>query len=268
MLASFKQDGTQLDSVKFKTPRRYEDFLLALAESIPKIATGSWKMACVAAPGIINHDKGVVEAFGNLPWLNVPLQKDVAVITKCTVLIENDAKLAGLSEARLLRPLRHKALYITVSTGIGGALIIDGRLDQDLADAEIGQMLFEREGRLVTWESMASGKAIVRRFGKLASQLNDPHIWKLFAHDLALGLIDVAAAYQPDIIIIGGGVGSHFKKFVVPLKAALESYESPLVEAPKVVQARHPEEAVIFGCYELIKDHVQVKSRPHARATR
>ena len=69
------------------------------------------------------------------------------------------------------------------------------------------------DGELVPWETFASGKAIVRRFGKLASEIDDPAIWKIISRDLALGIIDMAANIQPDVIIIGGGVGTHFKKY-------------------------------------------------------
>ncbi len=259
LLMSFTNSGKPLDSVKFKTPKDYSDFKEALAENLKTITTNrGWDIAAIGTTGRIDHEKGMIIASGRLPWRNVPIQKDVKTITHCDVLLENDAKLAGLSEARLLKPVRHKALYVTVSTGIGGALIVDGNIDKDLADAEIGHMLMhERNGKLVTWESIVSGKAIVKRFGKRASDIADKQVWKIICEDLALGLIDAAAAYQPDIIIIGGGVGSHFKKFAKPLREALEKYESPLVEAPRVVGAKNAEEAVIYGCYELIKDHAR-----------
>ena len=118
-------------------------------------------------------------------------------------------------------------------------------------------MLFERDGELVTWESFASGKAIVKRFGKMASEINDPATWQIISRDLVMGIIDIIANIQPDIVIIGGGVGSHFAKFEKFLKAELKKYESPMVPIPPVVAAKHPEEAVIYGCYELMKDHAK-----------
>lgn len=262
MLGRFTKDGGLQESLKFPTPKNYDDFLSELSVNIARITTKPWKLAAVAAPGKINHKDGVVEAFGNLKWVNTPLVKAVNSITNCDVLIENDAKLAGLSEARLLKPLPHKVLYITVSTGIGSAIIIDGDLDADLSDAEVGWMLHEREGKMVTWESFASGKAIVKRFNKPASDITDPHVWKLISHDIALGLIDVSAIIQPNLIIIGGGVGSHFKKFKKPLTDELKKYESALVKAPKIVGAKNAEQAVIYGCYQLMKDRMkQVESR-------
>ena len=254
LLGRFTKDGQLQETIKFPTPKNYDDFLRELAAGIARITTKPWKMACVAGPGNIDHKKGTVIAFGNLKWVDIPLKAAVKSIVNCEVLLENDAKLAGLSEARLLKPLPHKALYVTVSTGIGGALIVDGVLDAELEDAEIGWMMHERDGKLVTWESFASGSAIVKRFNKKASDITDPHVWKLISHDIALGLIDVDAILQPNIIIIGGSVGSHFAKFKKPLNEELKKYESALVKAPKVVGAKNPEQAVIFGCYQLMKD--------------
>lgn len=257
LLARMRKNGTLEDSFKFPTPTSYPEFVSQLEENVAKLTTEPWTLVCVAAPGKIDRETGVAVAFGNLPWQNVPLRDDVQKITKATVLMENDAKLAALSEARLLDPPRKKVIYLTVSTGIGGGTVIDQKLDPDLQDAEVGHMLFERGGELVKWESFASGKAIVQRFGKLASEIDDPEIWKVFAQDLAMGIIDIAANVYPDIIIIGGGVGSHFHKYGEFLKAELKKYEDPMVKLPEIVQAKHPEEAVIYGCYELIKDYAK-----------
>ncbi len=257
LLARFTKDGDLQETLKFPTPKDYSEFKKELVNNIARITTKPWTMAAVAGPGKVDQDKGEVVAFGNLKWTHTPLISTVKAIANCPVLLENDAKLAGLSEARLLKPVPHKVLYLTISTGIGGALVIRGSLDQDLSDAEVGWMLHERDGKMVTWESLASGKAIVKRFGKLASEITDPHIWKLISRDIAIGLIDVCAAYQPDIVIIGGGVGSHFAKFKKPLHEEIKKFESTLVKAPKIVGAKNPEQAVIYGCYQLMKDEMK-----------
>lgn len=255
LLARMNHDGQIEESIKIPTPKEYSEFKELLAENIAKITTTPWELVCIAAPGKIDRETGVVLAFGNIDWVNVPIKEDVKNITNCEVLIENDAKLAALSEARRLSPPRKKVVYLTVSTGIGGGTVINNVLDPDLIDAEVGHMLFERDGQLVKWQSFASGKAIVKRFGKMASEIDDPEIWKIISRDLAIGIIDIAANIQPDIIIIGGGVGSHFAKYGEFLNSELAKYENPMVPAPEVVGAQNSEEAVVYGCYELIKDY-------------
>ncbi len=257
LIGRFTKDGQLQESLKFPTPKDYAEFSKELANNIARITTKPWKMACVAAPGLINQEKGIVEAFGNLDWTNIPLVQTVKAITNTEVLIENDSKLAGLSEARLIKPAPHKVLYITISTGIGGAVVVDGQLDKTTSDSEMGFMMHERAGKMVPWQSFASGRAIVKRFGKQASDINDQHIWKLISHDIANGLIDLEAVIQPDVIIIGGGVGSNFAKFKHPLNDELKKYASPMVKVPKVIGAKNPEQAVIYGCYQMMKDEMK-----------
>ena len=72
--------------------------------------------------------------MGNLPWQDVPIAKDVESIIHCPTMIENDAKLAGLSEAMLVKDYR-RVLYVTIGTGIGTAIIIDQMIHPDFAGA-------------------------------------------------------------------------------------------------------------------------------------
>ena len=255
LLARFTKDGDLQETLKFPTPKDYEEFKTQLANNVARITTKPWKLACIGAPGIIDHKNDNDKNINNLGWLNVPLVELVKSIANCPVLLENDAKLAGLSEARLLKPLAHKAVYITISTGIGGAVIIDGVLDPNLSDFEPGWMEYEHNGKILPWEKFASGSAIVKRFNKMASEITDQHVWKLISRDIATGLVDVNALIQPEIVIIGGGVGAHFKKFQKPLMEELKKYETALVQTPKIVGAKNAEQAVIYGCYQLMKDH-------------
>jgi predicted NBD/HSP70 family sugar kinase len=112
-------------------------------------------------------------------------------------------------------------------------------------------MLLEHDGKLMRWEEFASGKAIVAKFGKRASDITEPDDWYVIARNIALGLIDVIAATTPDAIVIGGGVGSHFAKFGDRLTEQLKIYEDSLLHVPPVFGAQRAEEAVIYGCYIL-----------------
>lgn len=255
LIALFTEKGELKESRKFETPRVYEDFLTHLAADVANLSTSDFKTACVAIPAtIIDRTEGVGVAFGNLPWRNVTIQSDCEKLFNCPVLIENDAKLGGLSEAKLVIKEFKKCLYVTISTGIGIALIVDGVIDQNFGDSGGRTMMLEHNGDVLPWEQFASGKALTQKYGKLASELDDKTAWKELARNYAVGIIDLVALTTPDVIIIGGGVGAHFPKFEEPLKAILKSYETPLLPIPPIRRAKHPEEAVIYGCYELIKD--------------
>lgn len=255
LLAVFDVHGVVQEQVKFPTPQDYELFLKGLESNVASLSTKDFHKACVAVPSRIDREHGIGLSCGNLGWKNVPVQADAEIIIGCPVLIENDAKLAGLSEANIVTGEFKEVLYITISTGIGISLIINGIIDTQIGDRGGAAIMLEHDGSLIPWEHFASGKAIVAKYGKRASEINDPAIWKDIAHDFSVGIIDVIAITEPEVVIIGGGVGTHFDKFDRFLITELQRYETPMMAIPPIKQAARPEEAVIYGCYDLIKAH-------------
>jgi predicted NBD/HSP70 family sugar kinase len=259
LLAAFTVKGEVVNKLKFPTPLEYDEFLKQLASNISALGIPDFKSACVAAPGRINREEGIGLFFGNRGWKNFPIGPDLESIANCPVVVENDAKLAGLSEAQLIKEEFRKVLYITVSTGIGIGVVTNGVLDPDFLNSEGGQILLEHDDKLVRWESFASGKAIKEKYGMLASEIDDPETWKTISRNLAVGLVDNLAIIQPDVVVIGGGVGTYFRKFRTPLRYELKKYETPLIPIPPIRQAERSEEAVIYGCYELIKQRIALR---------
>ncbi len=257
LVAVFDKKGKIFEQQKFPTPVLYDDFRIEMAKVVANLSTKDFKRAVVAAPGLIDRKHGVAMAFGNLTWGPAPIQADTEAVFKCPVLVENDARLAALSEAILIRKKFRKVLYVTVSTGIGGGLIIDGRIDRDFEDIEVGQLLLEHQGQLITWEDFGSGRAFQTKFGKRVSDIddNDNAAWYWIARNIAIGLIDLIATLTPEVIVMGGGVGAHLEKFKDRLDEELRIYENPLINKPPILKAQRAEEAVIYGCYEYAKQH-------------
>jgi predicted NBD/HSP70 family sugar kinase len=254
LICELDKQGALISKVRFETPKEYSEFISVFQKTFQGIKLEAKPKICVVgAPGKIDRVHGIGVSFGNLGWKNVPLAKDIGAIVGVPVRIENDANLAGLSEAILLKNHYTRVLYITVSTGIGAGLITGGKILPQDADIEVGSMLFEHHGKLQRWEDFASGKAIVKKFGKPASELNDPQAWYVISHNIAVGLFDLLATLTPDAVVIGGGVGSHFDKFKDRLLEDLRVYANEVVNLPPVLPAKRAEEAVIFGCYELGK---------------
>lgn len=259
LVALCKKNGDVVKQTRFETPPKYKDFIKLLQDTISELPLGDVSITAVAAPGKIDRKNGVGIMFGNLGWKNVPLMADIKSVTKTTVLIENDANLAGLSEAHRIKPLPHRVLYITISTGIGTGLVTDGYLDPEFLDSEGGNMLFEHDGKLEAWEKFSSGKAIVAKYGKRASDLDDPVAWKEIAKWFSIGIVDLTAVLEPNVIVIGGGVGTHFKKYSHFLKEYVNEFTPRLVEKPQIVPAQAAEEAVVYGCVILANHHEQHK---------
>jgi predicted NBD/HSP70 family sugar kinase len=253
LVAALTNEGIIHESLKFPTPANYDDFLVELKATVAKLTTKDFRAGAVAAPGTIDRKHGRFVRGGNLQWQDVPVQHDVERITHCPMLLENDANLAGLSEAMLLKDKHAKVLYVTISTGIGTGYIVDQKIDPGMADSEGGSLMLQRGDKLVKWESFASGRAIYDKYQQKASEIEDPAIWQAVVRDWAVGFIDLIAVVEPDVIVLGGGVGHYLEKYHDLLVAELNKYASPMVPIPPIIKAQRPEEAVVYGCYDLAR---------------
>lgn len=253
LLALFSEDGEIVTRDKFPTDQTFEVFASELLQHTRALIENQVVTSCaIALPGVIDRVNGIVESFGNLDWTDIPIKSILEPILNCPMYIENDAKLAALAEAASLRDMYHRVLYVTVSTGIGLGLVVDGQIDYSVHDAGGKAIMMEHQGKLMAWEEFASGKAIVRQTGKMASEITDAKDWYLVSRNLAIGLIDLIVTLSPDCIVIGGGVGAHLQKFHEQLHDELELYRSTMLTSmPQIVQAKHPEEAVVYGGFLL-----------------
>lgn len=254
LVASLDDQGNITEKLKFPTDRDYTSFLEDLRQNITKLKAGSFSRCAVGIPAsVMDRSGGIGVRFGNLPWQDVHIRDDIEQICGCPVALENDAKLAGLSEALRLPGKYNRVMYVTISTGIGFSLVVDGRIDTSFGDAGGRALLLEHDGRPQPWEDFASGRAIVERYGHKAEDIDDPDTWRRISRDLAQGLVQLIAITQPQVIVIGGGVGGHFSKYGDLLAEELKKYDLSPVPVPELTGAKHPEEAVIYGCYDLIK---------------
>ncbi len=250
LLASFDDDGHIEQTVKFPTSKTYSEFLQNVKQELPKLGNAKFIAAGAGIPGNLDRQKGVVTLLGNLPWKNEPIKANLSEITNCPVVIENDAKMAGYYEAKLFPDFR-KVLYLTIGTGIGIAVIENGVIDTAKYDSGGSHMLVDHNGKQEVWEGFAAGPAIVRQYGKKAREITDVETWRKIANDLAIGIKQLLIETKPNAVIIGGGVGSHFDKFGKMLENDLKN--SADLNIPPIFEAKRPEEAVIYGCYELAK---------------
>lgn len=257
LLALLSAEGEIVKSDKFDTPDDYPDLLTSLQQHAVALGGGPYEMAAAGVPGVIERDTGAVTAYGNRPWQDTPVATDFGKVLGCPVLVENDGKAGGLAEANLLINEFNNVLYLAIGTGIGIANIINGVNNTKVSDGGGHVFQIEHNGKLQPWEDFASGSAIVKQFGQKASEITDPTTWQKIAYNLSVGMVDLIASLTPDVIVIGGGVGRHFDKFAGALEQELAKYQSDMLTIPPLRQAQHAEEAVIYGCYQLIKQHGQ-----------
>jgi predicted NBD/HSP70 family sugar kinase len=248
LVAGFDRGGEPMQEHRFPTPKDTDQFLSELIELLDKHYDKSEIDAIsIAVPGFVND--GVVVWCGNLPWKNFDLKTPLKELFGAPIFVENDANLAGLSEANALKPVPRLCLYLTFSTGIGSGFIADGKITPSFAASEAGHMVFEFDGKLREWESFASGKAIHETYGKYAYEIDGKKTWDEIAQKMSVGLSAIVPLLQPDVIVMGGGVGTHFARYHSQLESLVDKRLPDYIERPRIIQAKHPQEAVIYGCY-------------------
>lgn len=247
---------------RFATSKDVQDFL---SDLIPMLDAHAGKHVIeaisIAVPGVVDHHTGSIVRLGNLAWQNIPMRqllRDEGY--DYPIYLENDANLAALGEARVLEPIPGLCLYVTVSTGIGIGLIVNGKILPALSNTEAGHMTLRWGKDYVEWEHLASGKALVERTGLMASQLRDEALWRDHAERVAEGLSVLIPALQPSVIVIGGGVGAYLDRcWRRPLEETLRKRIPPFFpELPIILQAQHPDKAVIYGCKAYAEQHLHL----------
>ncbi len=214
----------------------------------------------VASAGPLDLEEGCITgASPNMHgWRNTNLVKPLKDRFKVPVYLEKDAAAAALSESIIGAARNHPfVLYVTISTGIGTALIINGQSYRGASGGlEGGHIVIDPDGPECGcggkghFEAFVSGPAIVKRYGKYGYEITDRETWDEIAGMMALGFHNLIHAYSPSIVVIGGGVGMHYKKFHSFLVKHLEAL-TPMYPLPPIVPAKHIESAVGYGALIL-----------------
>ncbi|MFC1924146.1 ROK family protein [Chloroflexota bacterium] len=206
----------------------------------------SFSTLAIAAAGAINSEDGIVTVSPNLPgWHDIPLRDIMKKETGLDTVLINDASAAALGEHRFgIGRGASNLIYITVSTGIGGGIIIDGNLYTGVSGSagEIGHMTIDVNGPLCDCgntgclEVFASGKALAREAQKAilqgmktiiieladgepnnitaqtvsaAAQKKDELALDIISKSatyLGVGMVNLVNVFNPEMIIVGGGM--------------------------------------------------------------
>src|SRR6476620_4417550 len=173
------EHGTALGERRRLSPHAGIDALVITATSIVEELAPEPTPVGVGAAGMVSHD-GHVLYSPNLPTvLDAPLQEALQDATKHPIIVDNDANVAARGEIAYGAAVGvEHALFVTLGTGIGGAMLLGGRLYRGTHGfgAEIGHMTVERGGPLCAcgeyghWEAIGSGTALGRMARELVSQ--------------------------------------------------------------------------------------------------
>ena len=249
LVASFLRDGSRGKTIRFATPADVKQYTSVLRETLEEhFGDETVEAIVLALPGVVQDTTALW--FGNLTWTNFDAKKALAgVLGGAPLFVENDANLAGLAETRLLDPMPYSSLYVTISTGIGTGIITDGHINPGMRHSEGGHALVEFDGELRKWESFASGRAIYDAYGTFARDITSKKSWEQITDRISRGFLAMIPIIQPEMIIIGGSIGTYFSRYGENLENLLRDRLPSHILCPPIRQAQYPEEAVIYGCY-------------------
>lgn len=270
----------------------------------PEAARDSVRRIGVGCAGPVDVRAGRVFNPPNLPgWIEVPLIERIQDALGLPAILENDANAAGLAEARYGAGRGARSLvYMTVSTGIGGGIILDGRVWHGLKDAagEIGHVTVVPDGPLCgcgnqgCLEAVASGPSIARRAREAltagrASRLRDlptltaadvtalaqagdtlaVELWAETIRYLGIGVGTVISFLAPERVIIGGGVTRAGDALFRPLREEVRRRVKLVpVESVPILPAELGPDVGILGAAAVAMDEEAPSTEHRAPSTK
>ena len=281
-------------SAKTNCPRPCEEICADMAkvaqEAVKKVGLTMDQIESIGigAPGSVNPETRVIEFANNLDFYDAPIGELMKRFTGKEIYLENDANAAAYGEAvaGAAKGTRNSVM-ITLGTGVGGGVIIDGKLFSgfNYFGAELGHTVIVHHGRHCScgrdgcWEAYASATALIHQT-KIA-MINHPEsaMWEIVGGDIAkvngrtafdamrkqdpagtevvdtyidyiaCGVADMINIFQPEVLSIGGGISHEGERLLAPIRDYVSkvSYSRYTDKQPKIVAAQLGNDAGIIG---------------------
>lgn len=294
-LAIVRSDGRVLVDRSIPTapergPEAFSRTVGAEARAMADEASVAWDSvvgAGVGMAGFLDVERGWVEEAVNLHWRDVPLADLLQSSLDKPVRVDNDANVAALGEVWLgAGQNAHTALCVTLGTGVGGGIVIGGRIHRGASTmaGEIGHIMVKNDGELCNCghrgclETLASATALVRH--AVAAGVKSPDGGELTAkevfalaaeghpaaravvddmiHWLAVGLAVVANILNPDVIVVAGGLVNAGDQLMEPLRAAFQREAlARVARACRLVPAKLGDQAGVLGAARLVLQDIE-----------
>jgi len=229
------------EPVIVETPQGYEEGMVLIVETAKKIATGEpIEAISVGLPGILGRDKRSIFNAPHLPqWNGQAFADRLEAELGTHVFLENDTALVGLGEATAGAGVGSSIMmYLTVSTGVGAARIVDRAIDRATFGFEIGHQYLSASSDEVQWEHLLSGSAIEKKYGKHPRDLgHDSPVWEDLAVITAFGLHNAILHWSPDRVVLGGSMFNEIGIQVDRVQFHLKRIAKVLPELPEIVHS-------------------------------
>ncbi len=247
MVAAADETGRILGRTRQAAPADLEQGLARLNQMIAEVAGSEPVLGMGAAiGGPLDWEKGTVSPLHQPAWRNVPLKTLMEERWNCPFYVDVDTNIAALGEFYFGQVAARSFLYLTLSTGMGGAILVNGKIFRGAngAHPEVGHQSIPYHcahperircecGVADCLEALVSGNGIRRIYNHPAEELT-PEEWSEVAYNLGQGLRNLAAILAPEEICLGGGVAvGGGEPFLQQARAVMQAHLS-LVPAPRV----------------------------------
>ena len=270
-----------------------ENFLKAMLESVQgalkeaNVTEDEIEAIGIGAPGVVDRENGILVNSPNIRYENVPVRKYLQEnLRNVPVLVENDANSAALGEYYKADNAKN-FVFITLGTGVGGGIVIDGKLftGTNGAAGELGHVVTHVGGRKCgcgrfgCWEAYASVTGLIktteehkdeikgikpgdRISGRTVFELakkgdkDAERVRDMWIEEVAVGLADMVNIFQPDEIVVGGAISKEGDVIMEPVRAYIEKYSFNVgnMKRTRVLASRIGGDAGIIGAALLYKN--------------
>lgn len=260
MAASANQQGGIIERLRVDTPFELLEGLELLGQLVAQLRREHHILSIGAAVGgYLDWKSGVVSPLHQPQWRSVPLKSIMEDKFACPFYVDVDTNVAALGEYKFGGEKSSRMLYLTISTGMGGGFLVDGKIYRGSKGAhqEAGHHAIpfrcrypERVqcdcGAPDCLEALVSGSGIRRIYQKPAEQLSAGE-WEEVSYNLGQGLRNFAALYAPDVIVLGGGVAiGAGEKLLGPARKVMEAHLHT-VPIPEVRLSRLGYDTALWG---------------------
>jgi predicted NBD/HSP70 family sugar kinase len=251
MRVAVSGDGESVSSsIIEKTPKNFNEAMDLLKKSADKLRNGKKVQSISGGMKGIIKDNIIIKA-PVLEWGGNDLNYVMGeLFPESSVAIVNDADLACLGEAHFGAGQGFNIVsYFTISTGIGGGRVVNGKIDSYKYGFEPGKQLFNvLSGD--NFEDMFSGGAIYKNKGKKVKDLPQDEIEAL-SKNLAVGIYNSLLHWSPDVVVLGGAVAIDVPEIVEMIEKEVSSMMKIFPETPSFKRTKLEDSAGLWGALKL-----------------
>ena len=209
----------------------------------------------IGIAGPLSADKRSVFKTPHLHWDGRNIAEDLERTLSSKVYLENDVALVGLGEAITGAGASASIVaYITVSTGVNGVRIVDGKIDRSAEGFEIGGQFLSVEEPRLTLEEMVSGTAVTKAFGMKPKEIaKDNEVWEELAEILAYGIHNTIVHWSPNRVVLGGSMFNEVGISVPSVERHVKEIMVKFPVVPEIVHSALGDVGGLHGGLELLR---------------